>query len=485
MAPGSDKILVLVQLLGGNDGLQAVIPLDKYDNLVKARPNIILPQNKVLKVKDELGLHPGMTGLRSLYDDGRLGIVHSVGYPNQNRSHFRSTDIWSSGSPANVFWNTGWLGRYFETQAPGFPEGYPNAQNPDPFAITLSSTVSETCQGTISNYSLTLSDPFALVQLAEGSGGQTPDTPYGHELAFLRTAILQTNDYADSITAAAKKGKNLATYPANNALATQLKNIALLISGGLKTNVYIARLGGFDTHANQVDVLDTTRGVHANLLTGLSDAIAAFQNDLKLMKQEERVIGLTFSEFGRQIKSNNSAGTDHGTAAPLFVFGSCVKTPVLGKNPDIPDQLQPQEGVAMQFDFRDIYGSILMDWFGVAESAVKTLLHPNFVRLPIVKPCELATPTDDIVSGAIEAYNYPNPFFDQTTIAFDSPGGLLRISLYDALGSELMVLANEPFPAGPQEFTFNGHQLAAGNYYIRIQSSKARQTTLRMVKTGR
>lgn len=477
--PNSDKVLVIIQCNGGNDGLNMVIPIDQYDKLANLRANILVPQDKVLKLQDRFGLHPSMTGMRAMYDQGKLSIVQSAGYPNQNRSHFRSTDIWQSGSPANAYWDSGWIGRYLETTAPGYPQGYPNQTQPHPFAITMGTTVSETCQGTVSNMSLTLNDPFALAALTEGAGSDIPDTPYGDELAYLRTSILQTNAYAEQITMSAKKGKNLTTYPTNNALATQLKNIALLISGGLQTKVYIARIGGFDTHANQVDSTDKTRGAHANLLGALSAAIAAFQEDLRLQRAEERVLGITFSEFGRQIKSNASVGTDHGTAAPLFVFGSCIQTHVIGNTPDIPTQPQNQEGVAMQTDFRDVYGSILQNWFGVKESDIRNLLYSGYTYLPIIKPCGIATSSKDrFLQDAVQFLNFPNPFSDTTTLQFTSPGGRIRITLFDSIGSELGTIADQQFPSGEQQLFFDGSRLSPGNYYLRFQG-------VNFVKTGR
>ncbi|MFN7119310.1 MAG: DUF1501 domain-containing protein [Saprospiraceae bacterium] len=378
MDPNSDRVLVIIQMNGGNDGLNMIIPRDQYSGIAAVRSNVMIPENKVLALTDKVGLHPVMPGIKALFEDARLNIVQAAGYPNQNRSHFRSTDIWTSGSPANEFWNTGWLGRYFEKDHADFPENYPNPAYPHPFAITMGSIVSQTCQGTASNFSMTLSDPFNLFPLTQGVGSETPDTPYGRELTFLRTSILQTNAYADSITEAANGGSNKVTYPANNRLAEQLKNVALLISGGLQTRVYVVSIGGFDTHANQVVGSDTATGDHATLLQQLSEAMAAFQNDLKQLNLEERVLGMTFSEFGRRIRSNESLGTDHGTAAPLLLFGTCVNPAITGDNPDITSDIDGNEGVPMQHDFRDVYGSILKDWFGVEETVVKDLLHPEF-----------------------------------------------------------------------------------------------------------
>ena len=218
-----------------------------------------------------------------------------------------------------------------------FPEDYPNDDCPDPFAITLGSIVSETCQGPSTNFSMALVDPENLTTIIEGAEGSLDlDTCYGYQLDFLRTAVKQTNAYSESIETAADNGNNMAQYPGDNRLAEQLRIIAQLISGGLQTQVYIVNLGGFDTHAAQV-ADSTTTGNHANLLETLSGAVAAFQEDLQLLGLDERVVGMTFSEFGRRIRSNDSLGTDHGTAAPLFVFGSCINPAIIGENPEIPD----------------------------------------------------------------------------------------------------------------------------------------------------
>ena len=482
--PEIDRALVLIQLNGGNDGLNTLIPLDQYSNLFKARPNVLVPENSILKIADTAGLHPAMKSLKWTHDEGKIGFVQSVGYPNQNRSHFRSIDIWTSGSPANEFWTTGWLGRNFDGLYPGFPDDYPNNEYPDPFAITMGRIVSETCQGTAANYSMTLSDPFSLYPLPEGAESEIPNTPYGRELEFLRTTIAQTNAYSERITEAAEKGNNLATYPEGNNLAEQLRNVALLIAGGLQTKVYVCSLGGFDTHANQVVEASTSTGIHAALLSTLSDAIASFQEDLQMLGIEQKVIGATFSEFGRQIKSNDSLGTDHGTAAPLMLFGACVNPQILGENPEIPSEVEVQEGVPMQYDFRDIYGSILQDWFELEETDVKSLLHEDYQRLPIITPCqELTSAKPDLRKDEeIDLKNYPNPFENWTTISFKTRREKARLSVYDALGNEVRVLLNRELEAGTHQVRFDGHSLAPGSYFYRLQLANGVQRTRRTIK---
>ena len=480
----SDRVLVLIQLNGGNDGLNTIIPVNQYDKLAAVRNNILIPENNLISLTTETAMHPSMTGLKSLYDDAKLGIIQSVGYPNQNRSHFRSSDIWTSGSNPDEFLSTGWMGRYFESKFPNYPEDYPNDDCGDPFALTIGSLVSETCQSSSSNYSLALTNPFSPSELNITEPGQIPtDTCYGYELNFVQQAILQTNAYADTILNAANNGTNLATYPEENPLAEQLKIVSLLIAGGLQTSVYVVSLGGFDTHANQTIEGEPTTGEHALLLQALSDGIAAFQEDLKLLGLQERVIGMTFSEFGRRIRSNDSLGTDHGNAAPLMVFGSCVNPTILGNNPEIPEEVGIQDGVQMQFDFRSIYGSVLMDWFGVTEEDVKILLYPDFQHLPILQVCNTTSTIDpNRFVEEIEAYNMPNPFHNTTQIVFTTKNEWAKVSIFDPLGQEVRVLTSRQFSEGEHRIAFDSHGLAAGNYYFRI-ITKDRVKTKLMVKS--
>jgi uncharacterized protein (DUF1501 family) len=478
MNPLNDKCLVIIQMLGGNDGLNMVIPIDQYDNLANARPNIILPENALLDLNGLTGLHPAMTGLKGLYDNARLTVVHSAGYPSQNRSHFRSTDIWTSGSAANEFVSSGWLGRYFDTHFPGYPNGYPNVENRNPVALTMSSLVSETCQGSASNFSLALTNPFSLSALNQGEDSEPPNTPYGDELRFLRQSIDQTNAYNDVITGAAKHGKNMVTYPSTS-LGNQLKNVALLLAGGLHTKVFVCSIGGFDTHANQVDVNDTKVGNHANLLRTLSDAIAAFQEDLFQLGLEERVLGMTFSEFGRQIKSNFSDGTDHGTAAPMFLFGKCVSAGFVGENPEISANVQVQEGVPMQNDFRNIYGSIMRDWFEVEDEDVRELLFEDFEYYQVVDPC--SKPGKFATKAPIESFDlnvFPNPVIDNAEAVFETFDEDARITLVDGRGAELRVLMEGRLYAGTHRVPVEASRLPRGNYYVRVQLEGRQQTKL-------
>ncbi|MFN8284394.1 MAG: DUF1501 domain-containing protein [Chitinophagales bacterium] len=380
----NDNILVLIQLVGGNDGLNTVIPLDVYDNLANLRSNILIPENKIIKLTDKLGFHPELHPLAKLWNDKKLSIIQNVGYPEQNRSHFRSSDIWSSGSPSDEVWTSGWIGRYLEKLYNGYPNNFPNADFPDPLAINIGNSVSETCQGKLANFGFALNHPDELTDLDEESMELIQPVEMYNEMQFIQTNIQQTNAYSKVILKANDKGRNSAVYPEDNKLAQQLKVVAKLISGGLKTKIYVLTLDGFDHHANQVAQDNHCEGNHADCLRTVANAIASFQEDLRLLNLEKRVLGITVSEFGRQIQSNNSFGTDHGTAAPLFVFGSSIKSSVIGNNPVITKAVDVQAGVDMQIDFRDVYGSILVDWLGLSKEMSKKFFRKELVPISIV-----------------------------------------------------------------------------------------------------
>jgi uncharacterized protein (DUF1501 family) len=387
------NVLVLIQLAGGNDGLNMVIPVDYYSQYFNARKNIAIEENKILRLanNDSTGLHPSMTGIQNLYNDGKISLVQGVSYPAPNFSHFKATDIWLTGEDSTDNITTGWLGRYLEQQYPGYPDHYPNPQMPDPFAIQIGSVVSPALQGHSYPMGMAISNPESFYKMLEDHQDKNDDhfnsDRVADQLSYLRELSEKTDAYAGVIKQAAKKSKNLSTKyddKARNNLSEQLKIVARLISGGLKTKVYVVNIGGFDTHAGQTVNTDTSKGKHAQLLENLSNSIAAFMDDLKLMGVDDRVMGMTFSEFGRRIRSNASGGTDHGVAAPVIVFGKNVKGGQIGHSPVIPDNATVNDNIAMQYDFRSLYASILKDWLGVDKNALSSILLHDFNTLPLI-----------------------------------------------------------------------------------------------------
>ena len=481
MNPEEDKVLVLIQLGGGNDGLATIIPKDQQDNLAAIRDNIFIPENQVIGLTDTVGLHPAMQGIKEVYDQGKLNILQGVAYPDQNRSHFRSSDIWHTASKSDEFLTTGWIGRYFDSMYANFPEGYPNEDYPDPFAMTIGTTTSETCQGHSGNFSMAISDPDRLGELNAPPLNGEAAACYAAKLSFISTAIQQTNEYGEVVKLADEKGSTLSTkYVEGSSLSDKLRVVAKLISGGLKTKIYVVSQGGYDTHANQVLEGDVTNGEHAALLKELSDAVCAFQDDIKLLGLEERVLGMTYSEFGRRLRSNGSFGTDHGTAAPMMFFGECVNPIINGENVEIDVSVDEFEGVPMQFDFRSAYGTVMMDWFGLERSTVENLLFFEFQHLPIIRNCN-PTSTESNLGDEFEMSTSPNPFSNFLHINFKSKGESLRVSVFDSLGAEVKVLSDQKFTAGEHKISLEAHDLSSGVYFIRLQSKYA-QKTKRVVK---
>lgn len=473
----SDKVLVLIQLQGGNDGLSTLIPLDQYGALTQVRNNILMPEDSILPLTELNGLHPAMGAMKEVWDKGKLNVVQSVAYPNQNRSHFRSTDIWNSASEPDEFLTSGWMGRYFDLDHSAFPEGYPNEENPDPFALTIGSIISETCQGIYTNYSMTVVDPFEPGNVNVGEQGDVPNTCYGNELSYIREVARQTNAYSEVISSAAEAGNNLSEkYDAGESLARKLRTVARLISGGLKTKVYVVQLGGFDLHGSMVDSDVGDTGMQADLLAALSNAVCAFQDDCELLGIDERVVGMTYSEFGRRIRSNESYGSDHGTAAPLFVFGSCVEPGIVGANPEIDPDVESNAGVPMLHDFRSVYASILMDWFSISQEDVENVLFDQFQHLPIIRGCEAVG--SGLGREKIDFELYPNPAQNFVQLALNSleSSQHLHISLFDVLGSELKIISSQHFDSGQHKIKVNLHELVPGTYYIRVAGKHAVRT---------
>jgi uncharacterized protein (DUF1501 family) len=409
-ALNSDRILVMINMIGGNDGLNTVIPLDQYSQYQALRSNIAIPESSVLPLPGNIGtgLHPAMTGLRDMYGDGKLAIVHSVGYPNPNQSHYRSAEIWMSAVDYNQYDDSGWAGRYLNDRYPGYPSNYPNATMEDPIALQIGYLATPTLQGPTQSMAVTIDSPdnfYQLIGAAEASSpSNIPPLQTGEQIAYIRKQQALAVGYATEIKAAADAGVNLATYPnalADNDLADQLKIVARLISGGLKTKIFFVTQYGYDTHSTQVDASDNKIGAHASLLGKLSTAISTFQLDMELQGNADKVVGMTFSEFGRRANSNASKGTDHGVAAPVFVFGNGLKKSTIGQNPNLTTELLPpnpqpwetSRDIKMQVDFRRLYNDILTDWFGTVPITTNNLLFRNFDTLTLfTEPVEsLAT----------------------------------------------------------------------------------------------
>lgn len=354
------RTLVIVQLVGGNDGLNTLIPLDNYTNLVHARPNLYIPEEKVLALPDtQVGLHPSLSGLRDLYDAGLVSFIQGVGYENSSYSHFRSTDIWLTGADASKTLYTGWIGRYLESSFDG--------SRAHPPAIKVGESGSLLFEGYRADMSIVVA-PTAEEYVA-ASHFPLSDTLGGYarrELEEIQATLKQSAKYAPVLDKAIKASQThtgSCSKVEDNELANELAMVVRLLHAGLQTPVYHVELNGFDTHSEQADVHDRTKGMHADLLRKLSEGLVSFWNDITQMGKEEEVLVMVFSEFGRRIKANDSNGTDHGSAQPLLFLGKGLKPGIQGHNPIIPAQVSVGDNLAVQTDFRSVYADVLKEWF--------------------------------------------------------------------------------------------------------------------------
>lgn len=461
------RVLVLVQLNGGNDGLNTVLSLDQYSALTNARSNILIPKAKALALHgtNKTGLHPSMTEMQNLFNSGMMNIVQGVSYPNPNFSHFRATDIWLTGAASDQYLTTGWLGRTLDDQFPNFPDGYPDTTMPDPLAIQIGTQASTMTQTSETNAAFTVTDPSSFYNFVNGSTDPVPATPYGSELSFLRLKQQQTNQYAGVIKSANTAGSNLATYPSNNSLANQLKIVARLIKGGLKTPLYIVNHpNSFDTHTNQTDPADHTIGNHANALAVLSSAIGAFQKDLSLLNIQDKVTGMTFTEFGRRIKSNASIGTDHGTSIPMFFFGSKLNPALTGANPLLPANATVNDQIPMTYDFRQVYYTVLKEWFQLTDADLSGVI-PLSSSLPIFQ--QVALP--------VTISSFTGTWKNEQVSLVWTTGNEIDIDNYEVQRSadgisfsKIGTVASLNIPGG-HDYTFYDKGLYQSYYYYRIK----------------
>jgi len=488
----TDRVLVIIQLQGGNDGLNTVIPLDQYSALSTARANILIPENLVLPLDGTTvtGLHPSMPEIQALFNNKQAMIVQGVSYPNPNFSHFEATDIWLTASDSEETLATGWAGRYLSAENPGYPTGYPNQNTPDPLAIQIGSTVSTALQGPAASMGIALTNTTSFYQLTSGNYGTAPNTPAGHELAFIRETSIETQQYSSAIKNAALAQANLSTlYPTagTNELADQLKIVAQLVGGGLQTKIYMVSLGSFDTHSSQVSATGGNQtGTHADLLSKFSVAVNAFMNDLALMNQQDRVLGMTFSEFGRRIISNGSQGTDHGTAEPVFLFGTQVDGGLLGTNPVIPANAGVNDNIAMQTDFRSIYSTVLANWFCAPVDEVNAVMGtPDQATFPLLNlftsGCATSTGINQPSAASTTLRNYPNPANGSTIIEFQTTGGSIQIKLYDAVGNEVETLLEGSYSPGSYQIEVDTHKLASGMYFYTLRQGQQKFTEKMLV----
>ena len=360
------KRVVVVQLSGGNDGLNTVIPF-RNDLYYQNRPTIAIQKDNLLKLNDELGLHSSLEPLRSLYDNGYLTIINNVGYPNPNRSHFRSTDIWQTASNSNQYLQSGWIGRYLDTYGKS------------PYnAIELDESLSLAMKGEKMN-GIATNDAKRLFRTSQDPYFKKVIQHYNkehlneHNLGYLYKAMISAKSSAKYIYETSKTVSSQQTYP-QNPFGKQLKTTAEFINSGLQTSVYYTSLGGFDTHANQSNI-------QTRLLKNYAESIEVFVKDLKVNNTFRDTLILTFSEFGRRVKQNAANGTDHGAANNVFIIGEDLKTQGLYNNLASLEDLDENGDLKFEIDFRTIYATVLNKWLQVDD---KVVLNQLFKQLDFI-----------------------------------------------------------------------------------------------------
>jgi uncharacterized protein (DUF1501 family) len=494
----TDNILILIRLSGGNDGLSTVIPIEQYDSYANARPNIYIPESKVLKLTDEFGIPSYMGALQPMWGNGQFKAVHGVGYEGQSLSHFTGSDIFANTDLETTGFGglkTGWMGRHFEQCFPDYLSDFPGSRPEGPAAVQIGQFGSLVFEGEETNYAFVANNIDQLEEIAE-TGLQYSvdqalfdDCMYGDQLKYLRGVSNVTNEYAGTIHEAWLRGQNQVEYQDNN-FARQLALLARLIKGNLGTKVFMISMGGFDTHGNQPIN-------HERLMTNLSVAIDNFYADLAFTEQDEKVLSMTFSEFGRRIFENGSNGTDHGKAAPTLFFGPALNgSAFVGEHPTL-DNPDGRGNLEYTMDFRDLYATVLAEWLCVDIPTVEQHIYfgPNTYK-PVdlgfncsgvdfpdiaysdgdVTPPEGTEPTEptpydpSLLDAIVHKPFYPtekNPH-----IYLEMPfSAHVDIQLFNILGQKIGTVFNEMMLEGQVEINIRERvpqHLAAGKYIYRI-----------------
>ncbi len=497
----TNRKLVLINLAGGNDGLNTVIPINNYDLYSNLRPTIRIPNtgsnsfinlDSTLSENQQLGLHPALIGLKNIYDEGVLRILQSVGYPSQNKSHFASTDIYNTGNDGNSWLNggdSGWIGRFMESYY------YNLFESSYPLGVEIGSKSGSLGFHGEAEHGLAINiegqDASGFYSVLSGLGGlppeYIPDSHYGTELQYIIENDQLSNIYSEAISNAFNNGSNIVTYQDTD-ISNQLKTVARLISGGLQSKVYMVKLGGFDTHFSQIQSENDIAGRHTELLAELDGAISQFMEDVQSQGFQDDVVGLTFSEFGRKAKENGNLGTDHGEIAPMFVFGAPVNGGVSGVNVDLTEASEDNNWQIQTYlyDYRQTIGTLLQDYLGADDQAIDAtffdhtnnesfsdnkideLIRPEF---SVAENCYTNTLANDEAVSKLFSVS-PNPFNNAILIGGYNYSGDIEYKIYD-LNSKLIkegkTLIDEPIII---DGIMNGIYLITLKYGNRVESHR-------------
>lgn len=474
-----DRILIVIQMFGGNDGLNTIIPVEnpRYHSL---RPGIGLTSADTVNVLGRVAMHPsldpaGTYNMRRMLEDGRMAIVQGVGYENPNLSHFRSTDIWLSGlnsSDPGQRLIHGWLGRHFARSIDGFPETLPD----HPVAVQIGGTLSMLFQSSQGDIGIALTDPERFFELGQGlSPDLDPmpdDTAYGREFNFVRLVAEQSDRYSTVVKEAFDRGRNSVSY-ADNGFVRQLQLVARLISGGLRSKVYMVYMGGFDTHVQQQNADGS--GLHPFLLQSLSTGVGQFMQDMLQQGQADRIVGFTASEFGRRPEENGSRGTDHGASSVQFVFGNKVRSGVFGNDPDL-DNFDGNGDLRYQYDFRRVYADVLETWFGATPEDTEAVFGERILPLGVLQ--EPVSVRDGLAARtAFDLRAWPNPATTPAvTLGWQQPvPAVATVELWGTEGRFVTELFRGPVAAGPVRLPVS---IDVSGSYLCVVSVQGRRSIL-------
>lgn len=486
----TDKVLVIVYLEGGNDGINTIVPFEdplyhnNRKNLGFTKPEEI--DMLTWKVRGDLGMNPQMNTLKPLWDEGKIAMVQNVGISNHDLSHFEGINIWNSASDTELVIPTGWMGRYLENVYPDYPSTLPN----DPLAITMGKLGTPLFRGTHGMMDIQVPDPVSFHQAGNTRSNSLPHTIGGYELNFVNELMRVSNTYSKRFsTLFPKYAASKVDYPSTE-FASDLQRVAWCIASGLKTRVYFVTHLGYDTHFNQFSKDPSIVNSHALKLRELGQALNSFQRDLEALGVDERVITMTYSEFGRRIKENGdwASGTDHGSVAPQFVIGKNVNGNLYGHHPDLKN-LDKNGDPFVEYEFRQYYAAILADWFGVDNQMRMNVLCPSGDHEPWditfdinghnEKGHIINTPTSrrEPMRPTIEASLYPNPATTETALTFHpSKSAETLIDIFDANGKHYFSVAKRVFTSQAHHIVIDTHVLPSGSYYVRLVSGGAVQT---------
>ncbi len=459
----SDRILILIRLKGGNDGLNTIVPLYDFDLYANNRPKIHIPENNLYKLNDDFGIPNSMNAVVPMWNEGGMKVIHGVGYENQNLSHFKSSEIWATTSPNSEI-TSGWMGRFYE----GKYMDYMNNPPEKPLAIQIGGGGNLIFDGDITTYSFAVSSAQRLKKVAENGtlyeNKNKGNNFHGEQVSFLREASNTTFRYASVINEAYEKSKVFDAYTNDN-FDLQMSLVSRLIKGGLGTKVYMVTLGGFDTHANQPSR-------HQTLMRKLTNAIEIFYKDLEGHGVADKVLSMTFSEFGRRVAENGSSGTDHGSAAPIMLFGPALNgNGFVGDHPSLR-VLNKKGNMSNNVDFRSVYATVLTNWLCVDPTELSnSIIGPNPDLLELGLGCN---GTSNLPTTKDTGLNHAAVSGDQGVSLYLSINehANVEINIFDILGRKVgSTVSTRLSPGCYNNFSLLdlvGHRLTHGQYFYKI-----------------